>query len=76
MPLVPYNDVHLFVEYSNDNKPKFNNSLPFWGNESSMNLNSLILTNIQSSTYFKGTRRRPQVFSITKRLFPEHHSFI
>lgn len=29
------------------------NNLPTWGNESSMNLNSLILTNIQSSPYFK-----------------------
>lgn len=28
--------------------------LPFFGNEASMNLNALILTNIQSSTYFKG----------------------
>ncbi|KAK7580483.1 hypothetical protein V9T40_001112 [Parthenolecanium corni] len=30
-----------------------NNVLPLWGNERSMNLNPLILTNIQSSHYFK-----------------------
>lgn len=30
------------------------NGLPIWGNEKSMNLNPLILTNIQSSQYFKG----------------------
>ncbi|XP_063615250.1 pre-mRNA-splicing factor 38B-like isoform X2 [Penaeus indicus] len=29
------------------------NGLPIWGNEKSMNLNPLILTNIQSSQYFK-----------------------
>lgn len=28
--------------------------MPFWGNESTMNLNPLILTNIQGSSYFKG----------------------
>uniref|UniRef100_T1JA16 Pre-mRNA-splicing factor 38 n=1 Tax=Strigamia maritima TaxID=126957 RepID=T1JA16_STRMM len=32
---------------------KNSNSLPLWGNDKSMNLNSLILTNIQSSHYFK-----------------------
>ncbi|XP_006822275.1 uncharacterized protein LOC100374846 isoform X1 [Saccoglossus kowalevskii] len=32
---------------------KKNNSLPLWGNEKTMNLNPLILTNIQSSPYFK-----------------------
>lgn len=30
-----------------------NNVLPIWGNEKTMNLNPLILTNIQSSPYFK-----------------------
>lgn len=30
-----------------------NNTLQIWGNKESMNLNSMILTNIQSSTYFK-----------------------
>ena len=30
-----------------------NSSLPIWGNEKTMNLNHLILTNIQSSPYFK-----------------------
>ena len=32
---------------------KVSNVLPVWGNEKSMNLNSLILTNIQGSPYFK-----------------------
>ncbi|CAH2009988.1 unnamed protein product [Acanthoscelides obtectus] len=32
---------------------KQSNILPLWGNERSMNLNPLILTNIQSSHYFK-----------------------
>lgn len=36
---------------------KQHNTLPFWGNESSMNLNPLILANIQSSSYFKGNER-------------------
>lgn len=48
--------------YDNDyqSKPKGsiltrkNNTLPMWGNERTMNLNTLILTNIQSSHYFKG----------------------
>ena len=30
-----------------------NNPMPIWGNEKTMNLNPLILTNIQSSPYFK-----------------------
>ena len=29
------------------------NVLPFWGNERTMNLNPLILTNIQNSPYYK-----------------------
>lgn len=33
---------------------KKSNILPLWGNERTMNLNALILTNIQSSHYFKG----------------------
>ncbi|XP_014217725.1 pre-mRNA-splicing factor 38B isoform X2 [Copidosoma floridanum] len=41
-----------------DRKPiqkegKKSNTLPLWGNERTMNLNPLILTNIQSSHYFK-----------------------
>lgn len=32
---------------------KQNNVLPLWGNEKTMNLNSMILTNVQSSPYFK-----------------------
>lgn len=34
---------------------KQHNTLPLWGNEATMNLNPLILANIQSSSYFKGT---------------------
>ena len=29
------------------------NVLPFWGNQQTMNLNPLILTNIQNSPYYK-----------------------
>ncbi|KAK6620714.1 hypothetical protein RUM43_011009 [Polyplax serrata] len=37
-----------------EGKPvKKGNNLPLWGNERTMNLNPLILTNIQSSHYFK-----------------------
>lgn len=36
---------------------KQSNTLPLWGNERTMNLNPLILTNIQSSHYFKGMLR-------------------
>ena len=32
---------------------KQNNVLPLWGNEKTMNLNSMILTNVLSSPYFK-----------------------
>lgn len=32
---------------------KKNNVLPLWGNERTMNMNPLVLTNIQSSHYFK-----------------------
>lgn len=32
-----------------------------WGNESSMNLNALILANIQSSSYFKGATKSTRV---------------
>ena len=32
---------------------KKSNNLPFWGNQNTMNLNPLILTNIQNSPYFK-----------------------
>lgn len=34
---------------------KASNVLPLWGNEKTMNLNPLLLTNIQSSPYFKVT---------------------
>ena len=34
---------------------KASNVLPVWGNEKTMNLNPLLLTNIQSSPYFKVT---------------------
>lgn len=39
---------------------KQHNTLPFWGNETSMNLNPLILANIQSSSYFKGKRAQKE----------------
>ena len=32
---------------------KQNNVLPLWGSEKTMNLNSMILTNVLSSPYFK-----------------------
>ena len=35
------------------NKKRESNNLQIWGNKESMNLNSMILTNIQSSNYFK-----------------------
>jgi hypothetical protein len=41
---------------------KKNNVLPLWGNERTMNLNPMILTNIQSSHYFKGIKFRCIVF--------------
>ncbi|KAK2581799.1 hypothetical protein KPH14_002272 [Odynerus spinipes] len=37
----------------NQKEGKKSNVLPLWGNERTMNLNPLILTNIQSSHYFK-----------------------
>lgn len=54
--------VFYFSGYDNEYQSKSkgsiltrkNNTLPVWGNERTMNLNSLILTNIQSSHYFKG----------------------
>lgn len=37
-----------------DYKPtKKSNVLPAWGNEKTMNLNSMVLTNILASPYFK-----------------------
>ena len=39
---------------------KQHNTLPLWGNESTMNLNPLILANIQSSSYFKGMSAKVQ----------------
>lgn len=42
------------AEYSQPKKSgKLHNVLPFCGNESTMNLNPLILTNILGSSYFK-----------------------
>ena len=49
----------LVADYDDDEDPtvagsgKVSNVLPVWGNQKSMNLNSLILTNIQGSSYFK-----------------------
>lgn len=46
----------VFLEYGQQKTAKKqSNTLPFNGNEASMNLNPLILTNIQSSSYFKVT---------------------
>ena len=36
-----------------ENSKKGNNNLQLWGNERTMNLNHLVLTNIQGSPYFK-----------------------
>lgn len=49
-------DTFSFVSEREYSKPssKASNVLPLWGNERTMNLNPLILTNIQSSHYFKG----------------------
>ena len=42
------------VEESRPQGPKKqNNVLPLWGNEKTMNLNSMILTNVLSTPYFK-----------------------
>lgn len=41
---------------------KQSNILPLWGNERTMNLNPLILTNIQSSHYFKGKFNYENIF--------------
>ena len=53
-----YNDYNDFEdeeeEECEDAPQKKPNCLPIWGNEKTMNLNSLLLTNIQSSQYFKG----------------------
>lgn len=47
--------LYFFVtDYGHKGKKQSNN-LPINGNEASMNLNPLILTNIQSSSYFKVT---------------------
>ena len=54
---VDYNDYNDFEddEEETENQPqKKSNCLPVWGNEKTMNLNTLLLTNIQSSQYFKG----------------------
>lgn len=40
-------------ESRTQSQKKQNNVLPLWGNEKTMNLNSMILTNVLSSPYFK-----------------------
>lgn len=51
----------IFILYFNaekdtqKKKQKKENFLNFSGNESTMNLNPLILANVQGSSYFKGT---------------------
>ena len=42
--------LHKIMDGETKKKP---NTLPIWGNERTMNLNSMILTNIQASPYFK-----------------------
>ena len=32
-----------------------NGELPFWGNQQTMNINPLILTNVRNSAYYKST---------------------
>lgn len=58
--IMSYNDIMITGKYDEKEEAgtsvhhKKNNVLPLWGNDRSMNLNPLILTNIQSSHYFKG----------------------
>lgn len=40
-------------EGEEENNKKKGNSLPHWGNQQTMNINNLIVTNILSSPYFK-----------------------
>ena len=47
---------HSEEEEDEEFKKKNANTLPLWGNEKTMNLNTLLLTNIQSSHYFKGMK--------------------
>ena len=47
---------HSEEEEDEEFKTKNSNTLPLWGNEKTMNLNTLLLTNIQSSHYFKGIK--------------------
>ena len=54
---------HSEEEEDEEAKKKNANTLPVWGNEKTMNLNNLLLTNIQSSHYFKGeSRHQPGCF--------------
>lgn len=51
----PYNaENYSRISTEHSGSKKKNNVLAMYGNESTMNLNPLILTNIQSSVYFKG----------------------
>ena len=38
-----------------DDVGKKNGELPFWGNQQTMNINPLILTNVRNSAYYKST---------------------
>lgn len=62
--MVPYSNNLCLILLETVAKPssKQSNILPLWGNERTMNLNPLILTNIQSSHYFKGMYLVPLVF--------------
>ena len=42
--------------------PKKNNTLHIWGNERTMNMNHLILTNIVTSNYFKNDLLKLKTF--------------
>ena len=45
-----------------DQIKKKGNSLPLWGNQQSMNINNLVVTNILSSPYFKNELFKMKTF--------------
>ena len=52
------------------------NILPVWGNQASMNLNPLILTNITQSPYFKVNLTEKKVLNEPICLYPSLYSII
>lgn len=52
-PENPEEDENEDWDESEGKYSKKGNVLPFWGNQGTMNLNPLIVTNIQNSPYFK-----------------------